>query len=207
MKYRYLYSSTLEMGEGESQWNISALTILQIIISIILVSTILLSSTVYAAPTKDQIEDHQKTAFPLEGAHRRVDCESCHLNGTFKGTPKLCSSCHNGVFAAGKTVTHVKSSDQCEECHRQTNWTSIKFDHSAVTGTCVSCHNGTMASGKSATHIRSTNFCEDCHVTSSWTRARFDHSSVTGSCFSCHNGTTATGKSATHMPTTNTCDD
>lgn len=37
--------------------------------------------------------DHAKTGFPLEGAHARTPCASCHQKG-FKGTPRQCAACH-----------------------------------------------------------------------------------------------------------------
>jgi hypothetical protein len=87
-----------------------------------------------------------------------------------------------------------------------TNWTTVRFDHTAVTGTCSSCHNGTTATGKSAKHISSTNNCDSCHVTTLWTTVHVDHTAVIGTCTSCHNGTTASGKPLTHITTNAQCD-
>jgi hypothetical protein len=91
-------------------------------------------------------------------------------------------------------------------CHATTSWTTVRFDHSAVTGTCFSCHNGTAATGKSPRHIASSGNCDACHVTTNWTTVHVDHANVIGTCSSCHNGTTATGKSATHIQTAAQCD-
>jgi hypothetical protein len=38
--------------------------------------------------------DHNLSAFKLDGAHANVECESCHKNGVYKGTPKECVACH-----------------------------------------------------------------------------------------------------------------
>lgn len=38
--------------------------------------------------------DHQTTGFSLTGKHEDVRCETCHIKGIFKGTPKDCASCH-----------------------------------------------------------------------------------------------------------------
>src|SRR5260370_39484297 len=38
--------------------------------------------------------DHLSTGFELDGVHRALPCESCHLNAVFKGTPRTCGLCH-----------------------------------------------------------------------------------------------------------------
>ncbi len=55
--------------------------------------------------------DHEKTAFPLKGAHENVRCAGCHVNFRtvsgkkvlfYKPTPTACASCHaNGVTRKG----------------------------------------------------------------------------------------------------------
>ena len=154
--------------------------------------------------------NHLSTGFPLNGAHFRVNCEQCHVGGTFRGTPRRCFFCHRsgGIASSATSVSHIRTDNVCNNCHTAQSWTSVvRVDHNSVAGTCSSCHNSVQAMGKSARHIQSSNQCDSCHTTARWTGARFDHSRVTGNCVSCHNGTTATGKSATHIQSTNTCDD
>jgi len=38
--------------------------------------------------------DHLKTGFALIGAHQSARCESCHVRGVLRGTPRDCASCH-----------------------------------------------------------------------------------------------------------------
>ena len=38
--------------------------------------------------------DHLTTGFELDGVHRDLPCESCHLNAVFRGTPRDCATCH-----------------------------------------------------------------------------------------------------------------
>src|SRR3981189_1032150 len=38
--------------------------------------------------------DHLSTGFELDGVHRDLPCEQCHLNAVFKGTPRNCGGCH-----------------------------------------------------------------------------------------------------------------
>jgi hypothetical protein len=54
--------------------------------------------------------DHNKTGFPLSRSHQAVQCESCHANGVFRGTPKVCLSCHvsgGAVAASVKSSSHI----------------------------------------------------------------------------------------------------
>ena len=156
--------------------------------------------------------DHFSTGYPLEGSHRNVDCQRCHVAGIFRGTPRQCDSCHARgglVKATPMPQNHILSTQQCQDCHRETTWGPVtRVDHSQVIGGCSSCHNGRIASGKNIDHVQTTAECDDCHRTTGWSPATFDHSAVApGSCSSCHDGITATGKNAQHLPTVADCDD
>src|SRR5262245_48467663 len=76
------------------------------------------TSAMGAAPSRTF--DHATTGYELTGAHRDVPCESCHVNATFKGTPRECVACHSRgslVGATAKPTDHVLSTDRCAECH------------------------------------------------------------------------------------------
>jgi len=150
--------------------------------------------------------DHYRTRFPLAGAHERVACESCHPLGSFRGTPTRCAICHDGSglrSQSGKGLRHIRSTNDCDDCHLLYSWIPSRMDHGAVLGSCFICHNGFQAVGKSAQHIPSSNDCEECHRTTSW---RFDHSRVQTGCYNCHNGVIATGKGSAHPPSSNACE-
>ncbi len=155
--------------------------------------------------------DHFTTGFPLEGAHRNVDCQRCHVGGIFQGTPRECSTCHARaglVKATPLAPDHVLTTTQCRDCHFETTWSPVRrMDHSQVIGSCGSCHNGRQAGGKPPKHPVSDDRCESCHRPNSWLPAGFDHAGVAGSCSSCHNGQQATGKNQGHISTTNVCED
>ncbi len=160
-----------------------------------------------AAQTPDF--DHFRTRFPLVGAHNRVDCESCHRDGLFRGTPSECRQCHDGT---GQRATTAASSQHiphagldCDSCHRTRRWDSARMDHSQISNRCGECHNGMFAEGRHTRHIRTTDDCGECHRTTTWSHARMDHDAITGSCTSCHDGVTATGKNAGHFVTTQDC--
>ncbi|MFC3119448.1 hypothetical protein ACFOHS_19325 [Jhaorihella thermophila] len=80
-----------------------------------------------------------------------------------------------------------------------TSWGSVRFDHSAVTGSCSSCHNGVSATGKPHGHFQTTLQCDECHRTTGWGNASYTHSSgafpaghSTGlDCTDCHRSNSA----------------
>ncbi len=153
--------------------------------------------------------DHLKTGFALTGVHVSAQCESCHVNGVFRGTPKDCVSCHisGNRISRGNVVitpTHMPTQQSCDSCHNTRSFMGARFDHMGIAaGSCASCHNGTVAKGKSPGHIPTQAACDSCHKsTSTWNSARPDHNtfSAATNCASCHDGRTASGKTGTHIP-------
>jgi hypothetical protein len=150
-------------------------------------------------------------------------CDACHLPGPTPWIPVapaavdhtqvvgVCSTCHNGTLATGKTITHIPTVEECDACHSTVAWLPAAVDHTTFTGNCMTCHDGVAASGKSATHISSSDVCDACHqkFPATWVpvaAVAVDHTQVVGACFDCHNSTVASGKSATHIATSNLCD-
>jgi hypothetical protein len=152
--------------------------------------------------------DHVRTGFPLTGQHRNERCESCHLDGLFKGTPRDCASCHTtgARWARGNVVkpqNHVPTLQTCDTCHTTQSYSGARFSHLGLPpGTCATCHNGNVAAGKNTGHLLTAAACDTCHRSSAWVPAMgFDHNAVTpGTCATCHNGARATGKNAQHVP-------
>ncbi len=151
--------------------------------------------------------NHALTRFPLEGAHRTLDCRSCHAPGpdgalTFRGAPTTCFACHRGAFDQTVAPSHVAAafSSDCTSCHSKATWRGASFDHSlsdfALTGahqavTCQACHADKIFTGRSKT-------CVSCHLvnfdqtkTPPHQAAHFDQN-----CLSCH--TTAEWKGASY---------
>lgn len=107
--------------------------------------------------------DHNKSAFKLDGAHVNVECQKCHINNVFKGTPQTCSACHNdpafhqGMFAA----------TACSQCHNTGAWSPAIYtgSHPVISNEdggsgvnhggrgCRSCHTVNL----------STATCTECH--------------------------------------------
>jgi hypothetical protein len=172
-----------------------------------------------AAPAAQPITvpfDHLATGFELDGVHRDLPCESCHLNAIFKGTPRNCGICHvtGSTFnATPKGPAHIQSTNDCAACHDAVTFQpSIHFDHHEALGSCASCHNGTLAQGKGPSHPATSELCESCHTVLSWNPPKtVDHTqiplAVSGFCIICHNGSQAAGKPAGHVATTAECGD
>lgn len=107
---------------------------------------------------------HNATGFRLDGKHQTVACEACHLNGQFKGTPSRCYDCHWIRRRDDRFQTRLGSA--CEQCHRPTSWTAVRWDHAAQAGVplnadhrqiaCEACHGG-------ATFRPSSVACVSCH--------------------------------------------
>src|SRR5271168_958876 len=56
--------------------------------------------------------DHLSTGVELDGVHRDLPCEACHLNAMFRGTPRDCATCHitgSQYNATPKTATHIQA--------------------------------------------------------------------------------------------------
>ncbi len=154
--------------------------------------------------------DHNLAKFPLEGKHVDVDCEQCHADQVFVGTPQDCFSCHKQ-----DDQHNGELGENCEACHSVAGWDQVNIDHSLfafpLTGAhvnvdCESCHqNGAYKSTpqdclschqKDEPHEgRFGTDCAACHSTDAWKPAKFDHNlaafKLTGShvsvaCESCH---------------------
>lgn len=148
--------------------------------------------------------DHGKTNFKLTGAHITEECQSCHVNGQYKGTPGDCYACHQTDFTKSTAPNHTLAqfSHDCTTCHSTVAWKPSTFSHSTtnfpltgahLTTDCLFCHkNGqykgtasdcypchqTDFSGVTDPNHVSGNFdhnCSVCHSTSAWSPATFDH--------------------------------
>jgi len=136
--------------------------------------------------------DHDKTKFPLSGAHAKIECRSCHAGKKYAQLPLACIGCHNA-----DDVHNGSLGAKCQNCHATDGWKSITFDHDktafplhgahktvACTGchspdptkdklplTCVGCHQ------KDDVHKGSFGAnCTTCHNERDWKHANnFDH--------------------------------
>ena len=152
--------------------------------------------------------NHDQTTFPLRGLHSNTACESCHINGVFKGTPSTCEGCHSrgGASTAKlKPATHIPVVADCSSCHIAQSWLPARFSHNSLTQSCATCHNGTSATGKPTNHIYTRGSCDSCHKTSAWIPAYFSHDSTMIVCSDCHLRGSATKKPNNHQMTNQEC--
>jgi hypothetical protein len=160
--------------------------------------------------------DHDRTEFPLVGAHRDVACGLCHPGERYEGTATACNGCHRlddahrGRYGPG-----------CDRCHGAEAWKPASFDHArdarfALHGrharlACAECHTGSSLEAEVATACagchraddvhrgRRGEDCEHCHGESTWKVEAFDHDGSTRfplrgahervRCEGCHTGT------------------
>ncbi len=152
--------------------------------------------------------DHAISGFPLYGGHQRTACESCHVNGIFKGTPIQCIFCHqrgSKTSSTSKPPNHIPTNASCDGCHYSTStWTGARFSHFSLSGVaCIACHNGSTATGKPPRHVPSPPACESCHRgTTTWSGPRYDHAGVVAGCAGCHASSFqgVTAPPASHIP-------
>ena len=155
--------------------------------------------------SEDDSFDHNKTAFPLTGAHISVDCNACHANG-YAGTPTDCAACHRTDFEQAASPDHqlLKFSMDCASCHTtDPNWMPATFSdhnnfyelkgaHAQIANDCAACHNSTFTNtptecmgchlndynnAKDPNHLAAKfpTDCLECHNEEAWEPANFDH--------------------------------
>lgn len=124
---------------------------------------------------------HQRTAFPLTGAHVQTPCEACHKterNGVFTAVPRDCVACHTATLdrAAASGVDHGGFPRDCAQCHVTLTWSGgTVFDHVSVSrgyvlegaharGRCASCHTTPGFALRFAPPPTSNQDCVACHL-------------------------------------------
>lgn len=137
--------------------------------------------------------DHARTKFPLEGAHKKVQCALCHTGERYRNLPRACADCHASEDPHGD-----RYGSKCDTCHAPQKWTAISFDHAKATKfplrgghqkvKCDTCHKGDLYRDKLATLCISCHRkndphkgqlgerCETCHAETGWRKkVEFDH--------------------------------
>jgi hypothetical protein len=146
-------------------------------------------------PAAFDATQHEKTEFPLQGAHAAVPCSECHraLAGVrpkstlaaVAGWPaltfssgKACKDCHEDPH--GGQFAGREDGGDCAGCHGADSFRpASRFDHDRdstfplagghAKAACAACHReGTLASGrKGAVYLSTPRQCEACHLPSS----------------------------------------
>lgn len=112
---------------------------------------------------------HTGTRFPLTGAHLATPCAGCHVNGTYRGTPVECVSCHQSDYDGTSDPGHQAAGfpTTCAGCHSTRGWDGATFNH-----------DGSFFPIYSGAHRGRWTSCSTCHVDPS--------SFAVFTCLSCH---------------------
>ncbi len=138
--------------------------------------------------------EHNNSRFKLLGAHKKVECISCHKTEkregrdfqVFKGLKfSSCFHCHTDIHN-GRLGT------DCERCHSVQSFTNVQnlnlFDHSKTSFSligkhlsvkCEGCHKGSVT--KKIKH----DLCNDCHA--DYHKGEFTNTVWGINCEECHN--------------------
>ena len=135
-------------------------------------------------PAKFTVDQHNRSKYPLEGAHLAVPCDFCHQK-TFQGTLRFkfesvtCSICHADPHqgTANQYVLEKnsnKAKDICQFCHSVQSWRAVEYDHSHtnfklegrhLTTPCNSCHQNKQTDPVTANIVFKIGKqeCQECH--------------------------------------------
>ncbi|GAB6282431.1 MAG: hypothetical protein STSR0008_11770 [Ignavibacterium sp.] len=137
--------------------------------------------------------DHSKTRFQLIGAHKNVECLTCHKKSELNGIKELrfvksvkvsCIDCH-------KDIHQGKFGQNCLQCHNYNSFAQItesNFEHSKTNFPllgrhqfveCKDCHKQ-----KISTPIKYSQ-CKDCHL--DYHKGEFVNENIVRDCKDCHN--------------------
>lgn len=141
---------------------------------------------------EDAKYDHDQTDFSLTGAHVDTACADCHVDEVYLDTPQQCIACHrdDDEHKGG-------NGEDCNSCHKTTDWADVSFDHFLATGfpltrahgelVCEDCHQGNKYEQSNSAECISCHqdddahdgvngrVCNDCHQPTEWLDTTFDH--------------------------------
>ena len=140
-------------------------------------------------------ELHQRSRFPLVGAHYTTDCSLCHKDASllrFEPLGVNCIDCHEADYLATTNPNHVQGgySTNCIECHSLTDmtWTSKAINHDFFPLTlghaisdCSACH-------KNGGFTNLSKECVSCHLPNYNATTNPNHAaaSIPTACSDCH---------------------
>ncbi|MCA9292908.1 MAG: hypothetical protein KDA20_03750 [Phycisphaerales bacterium] len=155
----------------------------------------------------DAIAAHNRTRFPLIGAHAGAECYMCHEgaeSGVFLPLDTTCQSCHLDAYVRTTDPDHdsVGFGTNCQDCHTALAWEgAISFTHpssfplTAAHGglRCDDCHVGNGFGGLSTD-------CVACHLSDFQSTNSPNHAAAgfPTDCEQCHNTTGWTGANFVH---------
>jgi hypothetical protein len=99
------------------------------------------------------LEKHEKSLFPLNGAHIATPCFSCHKKTEtwkFRNIGINCIDCHENIHSGYISNEFIPAND-CKKCHNDDSWNMISFDHNKTRFKLEGKHNRAE--------------CRKCHLT------------------------------------------
>jgi hypothetical protein len=136
-------------------------------------------------PARYGFDEHQRSRFPLAGAHRAVPCSACHAEAAaseISGAPRVaararrfrfasseCADCHRDPH--GGELERWTEGAGCRACHGEESWRPARFDHPRtrfpLTGAharaaCEGCHPRGEVAGERRFAGRPLD-CAGCH--------------------------------------------
>ncbi|TDJ69743.1 MAG: hypothetical protein E2O39_11140 [Planctomycetota bacterium] len=150
----------------------------------------------FREPALESFDHESWTGYPLDGAHARAECDSCHrrselpdeLGRTFGRVHEVfgqpvqdCRTCHadphRGAFADPELPAEVSGRESCSRCHTTESFRELwagAFDHELWTGYPIA-------------PFHASTECTDCHapVVEPGGRQSFAHAAG-NSCSDCH---------------------
>jgi len=130
-------------------------------------------------PVRFELAEHQKTKYPLEGAHAAVACDRCHVKD-----PKMAEKAPAAMRAEARrqrrpvkvsefTMEKKVDAKKCTSCHRDVH--QGQFDKRMTVEGCTTCHDQVTFTRTKFDHARDTKFrldgkhgktaCASCHAT------------------------------------------
>lgn len=116
------------------------------------------------------IQVHERTRFPLTGAHAVVQCEACHRPRRAEPLaimPLECTACHQREFRRARPNHVAAGFTECADCHTTTTFRGASYTHRVyildgvhALQRCTACHTGAVFAGLAG----SGNDCNQCHV-------------------------------------------
>jgi len=132
-------------------------------------------STMGFTESSFDFEKHEKSAFPLSGAHIATPCNSCHKkteNWKFRNIGINCIDCHENVHI-GAIIQDFMPANDCKKCHSDESWRTINFDHNKTKFKLEGKHKITD--------------CRKCHITFDGTKiVKQIFKDLNNQCISCH---------------------
>ena len=141
--------------------------------------------------------------WPLEGAHARLLCASCHVGEppVYQDTPQACVGCHQDDYDRSPEPGHDAFPTTCQDCHSTEQWVPAlsTLDHpwplegahaqasclgchvgnppvyQSTPTVCVGCHQADYDRNAFEGHDAFPTVCQDCHTNDKWVPAQFDH--------------------------------